>query len=192
MSNEATKANRRRSRSPEYSNRYLVGHGIDIGCGDDNIGQHTDLFPKILSCRGWDQLDGDAQYLSTIPDNHYDFVHSSHCLEHMIDPYVALKNWFRVLKPGGHAIIMVPDEDMYEQRIWPSTYNPDHKFTFTIYKQKSWSDPSIDITSLLEYLENCKPILIRLNEEGFDPTGERRDQTRGEAESSIEFILRKL
>ena len=47
-----------------------------------------------------------------------------------------------MLEPGGHLIVTVPDEDLYEQGHFPSDYNRDHKWTFTIHKPKSWSERS--------------------------------------------------
>jgi ubiquinone/menaquinone biosynthesis C-methylase UbiE len=61
----------------------------------------------------WDIEDGDAQYMETVRDNTYDFVHSTHYLEHMIDPKIIFKNWIRIIKPGGHIITTVSDEDLY-------------------------------------------------------------------------------
>ena len=85
----------------------------------------------------WDWEDGDAQYLSGVRDNSVDFIVSSHCLEHLVDPLEGLRNWIRVLKPGGHLIVTIPDEDLYEQGQWPSNNNLDHKHTFTVNKNSS-------------------------------------------------------
>lgn len=41
-------------------------------------------------------------------DNYFDFVFSSSALEHMKDKDLVLKEMKRVLKPGGHAIIIIP------------------------------------------------------------------------------------
>ncbi len=136
-------------RDSRYVTRYLVGDGIDIGAGSDSIGQYYELFPLMHSCRGWDMPDGDAELMEGIRDNSFDFVHSSHCLEHMRNPNIALNNWIRILKPGGHLICLVPDEDLYEQGEFPSTFNSDHKHTFTIYKNNSWSKQSINLFNLL-------------------------------------------
>jgi SAM-dependent methyltransferase len=113
---EASKSLLRRMHDPRFFTRYFVGHGIDIGCGADNIEKFQYLFPMMRSCRGWDLADGDTQLLTSVPDCSFDFVHSSHCLEHLHDPCVALENWLRVLKPGGYLIVMIPDEDMYERQ----------------------------------------------------------------------------
>ena len=78
---------------------------------------------------GWDKDDGDATFMAGVPDAFCDFVYSSHCLEHISNPYLALKNWWRILKPGGVLIIYVPHRDLYEKKKeLPSKWNHDHKF----------------------------------------------------------------
>ena len=86
------------------------------------------------SCKNWDLPDGDAQYLAGVPDGTYDFLHSSHCLEHMVDPGIAMANWVRVVRGGGYLVITIPDEELYEHLHWPSRFNGDHKWSFTIYR----------------------------------------------------------
>jgi len=112
---ETSKALLRRLHDSRYATRYFVGHGLDIGAGPDMLAQYAEQFPLMRSCRAWDLQDGDAQLLSTIPDESLDFAHSSHCLEHMRDPREALNHWLRILKPRGHLVVTVPDEDLYEQ-----------------------------------------------------------------------------
>ena len=188
--NETSKAAARRARDPRYMTRWLVGDGIDIGCGPDP------LKVERGTVRPWDIPDGDAQYMEGVPDDHYDFVHSSHCLEHLNDTLRALENWVRICRPGGHLVIMVPDEDLYEQGIFPSTFNSDHKWTFTLSKPslKSWSKRSTNLMSLLNPENAYLPVSvlkIELLDEHFDYSGPRRDQTLGASESAIEFVLRK-
>ncbi len=50
--------------------------------------------------------------LGPIADASYDFILSHHALEHMANPIGALKDWRRVLKPGGHVILIVPHKAM--------------------------------------------------------------------------------
>lgn len=148
---ETSKACKRRFSDGAFHSRYFVGNGIDIGGGPDPLGGYIGIFPLMLSCRRWDREDGDAQYMTGVEDDTYDFVHSSHCLEHMVDPLIALKNWLRILKPGGHLIITVPDEDMYERGEWPSARNPDHKHSFTLARD-STMPASIFVPDLLDRL----------------------------------------
>jgi len=42
------------------------------------------------------------------PDNYFDCIICYHVLEHVLDDRRAMKEMFRVLKPGGWAIIQVP------------------------------------------------------------------------------------
>jgi len=47
--------------------------------------------------------------LSCIPDHTYEFVLSSHNLEHFANPVKALKEWKRITRPNGALILMLPD-----------------------------------------------------------------------------------
>lgn len=194
MSDEATKALNRRLKDSAYKDKYFVGSGADIGAGMDGLSAHSNVFTNMTSCMNWDIENGDAQYLQSIQNDSFDFIHSSHCLEHMFSPHIALQNWIRVLKVGGYAVITIPDEDLYEQGVFPSTFNGDHKCSFSIWKASSWCYASINVTDLIKVVPNCRPIRILFNDEYFeyDKINEKRyDQTCGRAECSIEFILRK-
>lgn len=193
MPSECTKAIPRRLRDPNFAKHYFVGVGLDVGGGDDGLGQQDQTWPLMKSCRTWDVGDGDAQYLATIPADSYDFVHSSHCLEHVVDPLVALAHWMRVLKPGGYLVFLVPDEDMYEQGVFPSTFNGDHKHTFTAWKLRSWSSYSLNVLGLVQRLgPEVDIIKVEQLHGSFDWRAEtRHDQTGGAGECAIECILRK-
>src|SRR5260221_9635771 len=51
----------------------------------------------------------EATDLRGIADHRYDFVLSSHNLEHIANPIRALKEWMRVVKAGGAIIAVLPD-----------------------------------------------------------------------------------
>ena len=55
------------------------------------------------------QLLREASALVGVPDGAYDALISSHCLEHLADPLRALREWRRVVRPGGHMVVAVPD-----------------------------------------------------------------------------------
>lgn len=178
---------------PNFQRRYFAGDGLDIGGKPDPLSLYIELFPLLKSVKTWDLEDGDAQYLEGVEDNSYDFVHSSHCLEHLHDPGVGLTNWFRTVRPGGFLVITVPDEDLYEQGIFPSTNNKDHKWTFTIYKRKSWSEKSINILDLVTRLGELAEVeKIELLNAGYRYELPRYDQTLTPiGECAIELVIRK-
>ena len=197
---ESSKAIFSKIKDIRYATRYLVGDGIDIGAGQDALGLYHELFPLMKSCRGWDLSDGDAELMQGIQDNTFNFIHSSHCLEHMKNPQIALDNWLRILKPDGYLICIVPDEDLYEQGVFPSTFNNDHKYSFTIYKKNSWSAKSINLFDLLSRsklpIEIKKIELLdatfRYNFEQITKESRFDQTTTPIGECGIEFVLKKL
>jgi predicted SAM-dependent methyltransferase len=184
----------RRLRDSRFATTYLKGDCIDVGGGLDSIQVYKDFFPLLKNVIIYDKEQGDAQYLSNVPDNEFDCLVSSHCLEHLYDSKEALKNWIRVVKLGGFLVITVPDEDLYERGHWPSRFNGDHKRSFTINKHRSWSKDSINVISLLQCFSNeVKIHKIELQDAGYHYNLELDiDQTRfATAECCIEIILQK-
>lgn len=55
------------------------------------------------------QFIAEATDLHFAAANSYDFIASSHCLEHVANPIKALREWRRVLKPGGPLALILPD-----------------------------------------------------------------------------------
>ncbi len=186
----------RRLFDARFATRWFVGAGLDVGGGIDSLALFNELFPRISNVVIYDQPQGDAQLLDNVEDNSFDFLYSSHCLEHVYDPYEALGNWIRVVKPGGHLVVNVPDEDLYEQGVFPSTFNPDHKTTWTIDKEKSWSPVSINVIDLLRHFRpRVKTLRIEQIDHGYRHglKNYRIDQTRTPiAEAAIEFVVQKL
>ncbi len=194
MSDETGKCVLRRFHDHRFATRYFVGDGIDIGSGEDSLDKYKEFFPMISSIKSWDLPDGDAQFMWSAKDETYDFVHSSHCLEHLNDAHMGLKNWIRVTKKNGHLVIVIPDEDLYEQGVFPSTFNGDHKCTFTINKKESWNKTSsINVFDLLSAQENIKICKIELLDATFRYGRERFDQTfHSFGDCAIEIILQKV
>ncbi len=194
MTWESLKAMRRRSKDKVYADKYFVGAGIDIGAGDACIIRYKRKFKKMTTVRSWDKVDGDANFMSSVHDNQYDFVHSSHCLEHLNDPVVAIQNWIRICKTGGHIIVTVPDEEMYEKLTWPPKFNPTHKWSFTIWTKQKRLPKSVILLDIFKEFLNIKIVSLKLIENYYNPKiSPDIDQTlESEAECSIEFILRKI
>lgn len=190
---ELSKSIVRRMAEPNFARRWFVGAGLDIGGKPDPLSLYAGFFPLMGTVRVWDWEDGDAQELAGVAAESLDFVHSSHCLEHLRDPAAGLSAWFRAVKPGGFLILTVPDEDLYEQGVFPSTFNRDHKWTFTVLKTRSWSERSINLLDLAAGLGEAADIeKLALLNAGYRYDLPRYDQTLTPiAESGIELVVRK-
>ncbi len=55
------------------------------------------------------------------PDASLDYVLSSHVLEHFYDPVGAIKEWLRVVRPGGYVFMIIPHRDRIFDRDRPLT-----------------------------------------------------------------------
>ena len=147
-------------RGSDFYKKYLSGKVIDIGAGEDLVTPDAERF---------DIEDGDANFITRYRlTESYDAVHSSHCLEHMLNPNDALREWWSLIKPGGHLVLVVPDEDLYEQGIWPSSFNNDHKNTFTLSDNKSWSTVSHNVKYLVSSLPNSVIVSADLHDDYYD------------------------
>lgn len=101
---------------------FCRGNGVDIGSGGDpvvpwaiNMDLPNDDFAHYHSGhppRKPIQFGGDAANLP-FKDGVLDFVYSSHLLEDFYDWDPILREWIRVLKPGGRLIILVPDKKLW-------------------------------------------------------------------------------
>jgi SAM-dependent methyltransferase len=189
MSNEASKALHRRQSNPLY-HRAFRGHGLDIGCGNDPL--RACDWPGIIRLDTFDKEDGNAENINNfLPYNNFDFIHASQCLEHMTDPADAFRNWLKVLKVGGYAVISVPDFDLYEQGFWPSRFNPDHKSTWSM--EAAPNEVGVCVLNFVRQF-NVRTHLIQLCDQGYDYSVKGRDQTYehpGIAEAFIEFVVQK-
>ncbi|MBN1788496.1 MAG: class I SAM-dependent methyltransferase [Sedimentisphaerales bacterium] len=175
---ETSKARARRIKE-NFFEKYCQGKGLDIGYGGDAI---------TNQCCGWDIEDGDGQKLETITDEEFDFVYSSHLLEHMNSAEEALKNWWRVLKPGGYLILYLPERELYERRkALPSRWNPEHKRFFLLDKD----DPP-DTVGIIPLASRClsdyEIMEAKVCDDGHKIPAE---DLQSQGEYSIEIVLKK-
>lgn len=61
---------------------------------------------KNISC-GYQYL-GEASDLKYINNEYYDFLISSHCIEHIANPIMAMSEWIRVVKDEGVLLLIFP------------------------------------------------------------------------------------
>jgi SAM-dependent methyltransferase len=92
---------------------HVRGRVIDLGCGDAPFRNQLaggitaydtlDLRPRIQTT-----YVGDIQDMYMISDSRYDSALSLEVLEHVPDPFRAVREIYRILEPGGVAVISVP------------------------------------------------------------------------------------
>lgn len=191
---EMKKSTQRRLKDSRFLEEYFVGEGLDVGCGYDLLSKEA--FTRISKVEGYDFVLGhkDAQTLPEIPDDKFDFISSSHCLEHMRDPLEALTNWLRVIKPGGYIVITVPDWVMYEHRQWPSRYNHDHKWAWTMKQDLSRDGAHVIYVPdfVHRFSDMIEPKIAHTITDNYNYTLPNNvDQTLCAAECAIEFVMRK-
>lgn len=94
---------------------FCKGTGLDVGAGKWPL----DGAIPIDIADG-----GDAMAL---PEGAFDFVFSSHCLEHLDDPVAAIEHWASRIRPGGVLFLYLPHPDM---RYWRPQFNRRHRHLF--------------------------------------------------------------
>lgn len=110
---------------------YTRGRGLDVGCG------RFKAFPHFIGVdsgkdyggRAVADIQSDGGDLSLFADASLDFVFSSHFLEHVEDTEATLREWWRVIRPGGHLALYLPHKAHYPNIGEPGA-NPDHKHDF--------------------------------------------------------------
>lgn len=112
---------------------FCVGYGLDVGFGGDPISPtaiRVDL-PQPYTRMGDQpvQLGGDARDLHWFRDGVLDYLFSSHVLEDFVDIDAVLREWLRVLRPGGRLVLFCPDEQRFREhcRVSGQPYNDYHQ-----------------------------------------------------------------
>ena len=109
---------------------YCIGAGLDVGCGPWKayatcIGIDGQAYPNSAG----PSLVMDCTDLSLFADAKFNFIFSSHFLEHVKDTAAMLAEWWRLIKVGGHLVLYLPHKSFYPNVGQPGA-NPDHKHDF--------------------------------------------------------------
>jgi len=122
----------------ELSYRYLRGSGVEIGALQNPLEIRPDAHIRyadrltVEEARAhYPELDPfhlvtpsilcDAAALTPVADKTVDFVVANHVLEHLRDPLAGVREWLRVVRPGGYLYIAVPDHNNPLDRLRPVT-----------------------------------------------------------------------
>ncbi len=111
---------------------YTRGIGLDLGCGPFKAWPHmigVDNFDEYGGFEWRPDIVTDCCNLSMFADRSLPYVFSSHLLEHLEDTEKVLREWWRVIQPGGHLILYLPHADLYPRMGEPGS-NPDHHHDF--------------------------------------------------------------
>ena len=119
-------------RKSKYFQESALAHKLLDGLEGLQIGgsAHNDFGLNTLNCDKWGEMDtiykkaeielcGEALPVDIVspgdaipvPDKSFDFVISSHVLEHFFDPIKALKEWARIARKYIFIIVPQPDAD---------------------------------------------------------------------------------
>jgi len=83
-----------------FAEQFCKGRGLDIGCGDWPLGWAIPIEKRH------------GATAEALPDDKFDYIFSSHCLEHLTDPVKALLHWKSRLVDGGVLFLYLPHPDM--------------------------------------------------------------------------------
>lgn len=106
----------------EFANYFCKGKGLDIGGFDTWVLDGA----KPINISIDDEFDA-----MNLPNEKYDYIFSSHCLEHLEKPFEALKYWIEHLKDNGVIFLYLPHHEM---RYWRPDRNKKHLHTFDVYE----------------------------------------------------------
>lgn len=161
--------------------KYMYGNGLDIGFS----GYEPDVVSILAGAIGVDvNYPGYDGKILPFPDNSQQFVYSSHCLEHISDYKQTIKEWLRVVKPGGYIITVVPHRDLYEKKLeLPSIWNGDHKRFYTPASLLKEFEISLPVNSFrVRHLQD--------NDKHHDYSQPNEEHSKGEYE--LELVIQKL
>lgn len=164
-----------------FFTKYMSGLGAEIGYA----GYVPGVVPILEGCDGYD-LNTPGYDGKTIPiaGSHYDYVYSSHALEHIADYKQAIREWLRVVKPGGYIVTVVPHRDLYEKKMeLPSQFNGDHRRYYTPASLLNEFEESLPVNSFrVRHMQD--------NDEGHDYKQPAHEYSLGAYE--IELVIQKL
>ena len=119
-----------------------------------------------------------------LKDNSVDFVFSSHVIEHFYNPMSAIREWTRVVKKGGHIVMIVPnkkytfdkdkectkieefrqrDKDFDINKNYPDVHHSIWTLQTFLEFAKEFNLPVVDYVDYPRKLENSFAVAIRVS-----------------------------
>lgn len=113
---------------------YCTGRGLEIGGSAHNAFGLNTLnvdYTKEITTFKKEEIKLCGTYLPVdiespgdripVEAESFDFVISSHVLEHFVDPIKTLLEWYRIVKPGGVVFMIIPHKERTFDRDRPRT-----------------------------------------------------------------------
>jgi len=128
----------------------------------------------------------DITNMSIYADNSYDFLLCSHVLEHIEDDQKAISELYRILKPDGFAIIMVP---IY-LNLKEDFENPEYKTEAERWKYFGQND-HVRIYSKKGFMNKLSKVGFKINQFGMEYFGKDVFDRNGIHFRSILYVVEK-
>jgi len=178
----------------------LFGSGIELGPGHNPFPvdipgitvryvdrwepeDNTRLFPELGEGTVFPQPDIianlDSDRLQALDNDSEDFVIASHVLEHLANPIAMIAEVYRVLRPGGVLLILLPDRHVTFDRFREPTAL-DH-----LIAEFEDDVREVDDSHIVEFIRATAPRDAPLSEFLSDDPEERRRQIRVHRDRSI-------
>ena len=180
------------------------GRVLDYGCGTGYFLRRLDRFFDVSGFDISDFARTSASQLvpsatmypvsTAVPDSSHDGVVSLHVLEHIEQPLDAFREMHRILKPGGTAMVVVPDCDGRGHRKkgkdWFAYKDPTHctfltsaewcvlaiEAGFEVVLEGSdglWDSPYSGLPRIIDRLVYGAPLILRVLTTTLDPRPNR-------------------
>ena len=153
---------------------WLVAEGFDLRC--------CDLYDELFRLDGVEIKRGDLSGTLPYPAASFDYITSLDGLEHIDSPPQAFREYKRLLKPGGHLVISVPNILNIEERMkWLLFGYTSH---FKPLSEQSKAKIHYDCAGKDEIAVHANPIGYNelryyLEKNGFVIQGVYRDRVKG-------------
>lgn len=109
---------------------------VELGCGNQKTIERAigidrvangDVIPHLQGKISVADIVANVENPLPLNDNSQDIVIARHILEHCLDSVTTIKNWKKVIRPGGKLILAVPDERVTHG----IPANPEHVHAFS-------------------------------------------------------------
>ena len=151
------------------------GVKLHLGCGPRVLDGFINIDKYVIN----ENIVNEDIFNMSFPDNYANLIYSSHSLEHLPIRHarLALKNWFKILKPGGKLFLAIPDlEEIMKALLNKSIPFASRYFWYlhTLFGYQTDSNnlnPKLDSPLDLGQFHTCgftdELITLYLNEDGY-------------------------